>query len=73
MNTSERLKLARQERKQAQRQLKEEREIAAEKAAAYQAGLELARMKLTAKERKDILDRAEIRFDSKYQMGHGRA
>jgi ribosomal protein L18 len=73
MNTSERLKIARAERKAAQRELKEIRLIEMEKEAAYQAGLELARMKLTPEQRKDILDRAEKRFDSKYQMGHGNA
>jgi len=70
MNTSERLKIARAERKAAQRELKEQREIEAETEAAYQAGLEIARMKLTPEQRKDILDRAEKRFDSKYRLAH---
>jgi hypothetical protein len=71
MSATERLAEARAARKAAERELKAEREIKAEKEAAYQAGLELARMKLTPEERKDILDRAERRFDSKYQMGNG--
>ena len=68
MNTSERLKLARKERKDAQRELKELREIEMEKEATYKAELTLMRMKLTDAERKDIYDGAEKRFDSKYQM-----
>jgi hypothetical protein len=70
MSTSERLKIVRAERKAAQKELREQRELKAEKELAYQAELELVRFKQSAAEKKDILDRAERRFDSKYRMGH---
>lgn len=67
-HASERLRIARAERKAARLALEEEREIAAEKEEAYQAGLELARMKLTREEREAIYERGERSFDSKYEF-----
>jgi hypothetical protein len=70
MSATERLKLAKQAAKAARAELKAEREILALKESEHQSKLALARMKLTPEQRKDILDRAERRFDSKYKLAH---
>jgi hypothetical protein len=70
MNTSEKLKLARQERKQAQRELKEFHQIEIEKELAHKARVALVWHNKTAEERKALIDRWERVFDSKYELAH---
>jgi transcriptional regulator with XRE-family HTH domain len=62
------LEQAKQVRKKAELELKAARELKAEKEATHNAGVELLRLEQTIQEKLDILNKAELRFDSKFSL-----